>query len=121
MRLLPHPFRLELSASLLSRSEVSLTIQGDALMVAGDLTMNVATEVAAAGVKWLRSAKCLEVCFDFEQVSKASSVAISVLFEWLRACQALQITVRSIVLSAPLKRLASLAELDALTSSSVSA
>ena len=73
--------------SLLSRSEVSLTIQGDALMVAGDLTMNVATEVAAAGVKWLRSAKCLEVCFDFEQVSKASSVAISVLFEWLRACQ----------------------------------
>ena len=50
--------------SLLSRSEVSLTIQGDALMVAGDLTMNVATEVAAAGVKWLRSAKCLEVCFD---------------------------------------------------------
>ena len=107
--------------SLLSRSEVSLTIQGDALMVAGDLTMNVATEGAAAGVKWLRSAKCLEVCFDFEQVSKASSVAISVLFEWLRACQALQITVRSIVLSAPLKRLASLAELDALTSSSVSA
>lgn len=102
--------------SLLSRSEVSLTVQGDTLMVTGDLAMSAAAELAAAGVKWLRGMECSEVCFDFSQVSKASSVAISVLFEWLRACQALGVTVRSIVLSAPLERLASLAELNALTS-----
>ncbi|GGC81566.1 STAS domain-containing protein [Vreelandella lutescens] len=102
--------------SLLSRSEVSLTVQGDTLVATGDLTMSAAAEVAAAGVKWLRGAQYSEVCFDFGQVNKASSVAISVLFEWLRACQALEVTVRSIVLSAPLERLASLAELDALTS-----
>lgn len=102
--------------SLLSRSEVSLTVQGETLLATGDLVISAAAEVAAAGVKWLRGTEHSEVCFDFGQISKASSVAISVLFEWLRACHALNVTVRSIVLSAPLERLASLAELDALSS-----
>ncbi|WP_404374860.1 STAS domain-containing protein [Vreelandella aquamarina] len=101
--------------SLLARPEVSLNARSDSLEVAGDVTMNAAAEVAAAGVKWLRSAGCQEVGFDFRQVSKASSVAISVLFEWLRACQALDISVRAVTLSPPLQRLASLAELGALT------
>lgn len=107
--------------SLLSRPEVTLAVQGDTLVAVGDLAMSAATDVAACGVKWLRQSECSEVRFDFGQITKASSVALSVLFEWLRTCQALRITVRSIVLSVPLQRLASLAELEALTSSSVSA
>lgn len=107
--------------SLLSRSEVTLSVQDDTLLVAGDLVMSAAADVAARGVQWLRESERSSVRLDFAQISKASSVALSVLFEWLRACQALQITVRSIVLSPPLQRLASLAELDALTARDVSA
>tara|TARA_B100002019_G_scaffold233131_1_gene207079 strand:+ start:760 stop:1098 length:339 start_codon:yes stop_codon:yes gene_type:complete len=105
--------------SLLSRPEVTLSAQGDSLMVAGDLTMSVAADVAARGVQWLRQSDHSEVCLDFAKINKASSAALSVLFEWLRACQALQVKVRSIVLSPPLQRLASLAELDTLVSQDV--
>ncbi|WP_083005792.1 STAS domain-containing protein [Halomonas sp. GT] len=103
--------------TLLSTPHVSLNAQSCALAVEGDLNVNAAADVAAAGVKWLESARLTDVVLDFSGVSKASSAAISVLFEWLRACHSLRIVVTSIALSAPLERLTSLAELDALIGS----
>ncbi|RUR32368.1 STAS domain-containing protein [Vreelandella andesensis] len=103
--------------TLLSTPHVSLTAQSCTLGVQGDLNVNAAAEVAAAGVKWLESAHLTEVALNFAEVSKASSAAISVLFEWLRACHSLGIVVTSIALSTPLERLTSLAELDALIDS----
>ncbi|UYO74116.1 STAS domain-containing protein [Halomonas qinghailakensis] len=103
--------------TLLSTSHVSLIAQANTLSVNGDLTVNAAADVAAVGVKWLESAQLTEVTLDFFGVTRASSAAISVLFEWLRACHLLGVVVTSIMLSAPLERLTSLAELDALIKS----
>ncbi|NDL69611.1 STAS domain-containing protein [Vreelandella alkaliphila] len=102
---------------LLAQPNLSLTAQSHSLVIKGDVHVNAAAEVAAAGVKWLKKAALTNVAFDFSGVNKASSAAISVLFEWLRACHSQGIVVQSIALSAPLERLASLAELDALIKS----
>lgn len=99
---------------LLSRSSVSLEALEQTLKVSGEVDVNAAAELAAAGIKWLKSNGLSDVVFDFTGVSTASSVVISVLFEWLRTCHQLQIVVKAIALSAPLARLASLAELDEL-------
>lgn len=99
---------------LLSQPSVSLEVQGRALKVSGDVDVKAAAELAAVGVKWLKASDLDEAAFDFTGVSIASSVAISVLFEWIRTCNSQQIAIESIVLSAPLMRLASLAELDEL-------
>ncbi|WP_404470925.1 STAS domain-containing protein [Vreelandella venusta] len=99
---------------LLSQSSVSLEAHGHTLKVRGDVDVNAAAELAAAGVKWLKASAIDETAFDFTDVSVASSVAISVLFEWMRTCHRQQIAIASILLSAPLMRLASLAELDEL-------
>lgn len=99
---------------LLSQPSVSLEVQGRTLKVSGDVDVIAAAELAAAGVKWLKASGLDEAAFDFTAVSMASSVAISVLFEWMRTCSRQKIAIESIVLSAPLMRLASLAELDEL-------
>lgn len=99
---------------LLSQSSVTLEALERALKVTGDVDVNAAAELAAVGVKWLKASALDGVAFDFTGVSMASSVAISVLFEWMRTCNSQQIAVESILLSAPLMRLASLAELDEL-------
>lgn len=100
--------------ALLSRPSVALHVNECTLVVSGDVDLNAAAELAAVGVKWLENSELKEVAFNFSAVSKASSVAISVLFEWMRICNRRQMTIQSIVLSAPLQRLASLAELDEL-------
>ncbi len=102
---------------LLAQPNLSLTAQSHTLVVKGDVHVNAAAEMAAAGVKWLQTTALTGVAFDFADVTKASSAAISVLFEWLRACHARGIVIQSITLSSPLERLASLAELDALIKS----
>ncbi|RUR57146.1 STAS domain-containing protein [Vreelandella populi] len=99
---------------LLSQSLVDLEAEQSTLRVVGDVGMAGAAELAAAGKKWLEATDEKSVTFDFSGVQKASSAIISVLFEWLRTCQAQGIAVSAVMLSAPLERLASLSELDAL-------
>ncbi|MGE6605905.1 STAS domain-containing protein [Halomonas sp. NPDC076908] len=98
--------------ALFTHPSVSLNVEDAVLFVVGDVNVTLAADLAAIGVKWLQATEHTSVIFDFNQVNKASSVAISVLFEWLRACQTRDIDVQAIHFSAPLRRLASLAELD---------
>lgn len=98
--------------ALFSSPSVNVSVKDTTVSVVGDVDVTLAAELAASGVKWLQATEHTSVIFDFNQVNKASSVAISVLFEWLRACQTRDIDVQAIHFSAPLRRLASLAELD---------
>ncbi|WP_447893550.1 STAS domain-containing protein [Vreelandella sp. GE22] len=97
---------------LVTQDGVTLDQQGATLFLQGGLTMNAAAQVAAAGTLWLEQSASTPVTLDFTGVETASSVALSVLFEWLRTCGQRAITVERIALSPPLMRLASLAELD---------
>ena len=99
---------------LLSQSQVSLKAEQGTLYVAGDAGMATAAELAAVGNKWLKATELNAVALDFSGVQKASSAVISVLFEWLRTCQAREITVSGVTLSAPLERLTSLSEIESL-------
>lgn len=99
---------------LMSQAQVDLEAEHNTLRVIGDVGMPAAAELAAAGKKWLEASEEQNVVFDFSGVQKASSAVISVLFEWLRICQTKGIGVSAVMLSAPLERLASLSELDAL-------
>lgn len=98
--------------ALFSHPDVNVTAEDATLRVVGDVDVTLAADLAVSGIKWLHATQNRVVTLDFSQVNKASSVAISVLFEWLRACQAGGIKVQAIYFSAPLQRLASLAELD---------
>ncbi|MGP9765626.1 STAS domain-containing protein [Halomonas sp. AOP13-D3-9] len=100
--------------ALFSHPGVTVSVEDATLLVVGDVEVTVAADLAASGVKWLKHTELTTISFDFSRVEKASSVAISVLFEWLRICQQRGIQVQFIHFSAPLRRLASLAELDAL-------
>lgn len=100
--------------ALFSRPGVTVSEENATLLVAGDVEVTLAADLAASGVKWLKQTELTTISLDFSRVEKASSVAISVLFEWLRICRRRGIQVQAIHLSAPLHRLASLAELDAL-------
>lgn len=99
---------------LLSHAGLTLETQASVLKVTGDVSLNTAAELAAVGAKWLKTSGRRNIVLDFSGVLTASSVAISVLFEWLRICYRQTIDVEAIVLSEPLTRLASLAELDEL-------
>ena len=99
---------------LFSLSGLTVDSVDASLQVAGDVDVTSAADLAASGVKWLKQTELTSIAFDFSRVERASSVAISVLFEWLRICQKRGIQVQTILFSAPLRRLASLAELDAL-------
>jgi phospholipid transport system transporter-binding protein len=98
--------------ALFSRSSITADVEGATLKVVGDVDVTLAADLAASGVKWLRHTELTSIAFDFSGVEKATSVTISVLFEWLRVCQQRSIRVQSIRFSEPLIRLASLAELD---------
>lgn len=100
--------------ALFSRPGVTVSEENATLVVTGDVEVSLAAELAASGVKWLKQTELTTISLDFSRVEKASSVAISVLFEWLRTCRRRGIQVQAILLSVPLNRLASLAELDAL-------
>lgn len=100
--------------ALLSRPGVSLQALERTLVVSGEVDVNAAADLAAAGIQWLTKSSLNAVVLDFSAVPNASSVAISVLFEWLRSCQRQRINIEAIALSAPLQRLTSLAELDEL-------
>ena len=100
--------------ALFSRPDVTVSVEGATLVVEGDVEVNLAADLAASGVKWLKHTGLTSVSLDFSRVEKASSAAISVLFEWLRICRQRGIQIQAILFSAPLRRLASLAELDAL-------
>lgn len=93
---------------------VSLRQQADGLSVEGDVDIASAAALAAEGSRWLSSQQPETVAFDFSKVVTPRNVALSVLLQWLRTCHRYRVRVTSIVLSAPLQRLAELAELDAL-------
>ena len=97
---------------LLSRDHLKLTADSRRLAVVGSVATEEAAELAAVGVAWLNQHVPEGVELDLTGVDDASSAALSVLFEWLRACRRSQVGINRIALSAPLKRLASLAELD---------
>ncbi|SHL98628.1 STAS domain-containing protein [Vreelandella subglaciescola] len=100
--------------TLFSRQGVSLAAQDNALEASGNLSENAAAALADAGERWLEHSGQPALTLDFRGVDRASSAAISVLLQWLRACRRRQLTIEQILLSAPLRRLASLTELDAL-------
>ncbi|MBL1266814.1 MAG: STAS domain-containing protein [Halomonas sp.] len=100
--------------ALFSRPGVTVSVENATLLVEGDVEVTLAADLAASGVKWLKHTELTSVSFDFSRVGKASSAAISVLFEWLRICRQRGIQIQTILFSAPLHRLASLAELDTL-------
>ncbi|AJY51163.1 MULTISPECIES: STAS domain-containing protein [Halomonadaceae] len=100
--------------TLFSGPGVTVDAEDATLQVVGDVDVTLAADLAASGVAWLKQAELTSLTLDFSRVEKASSAAISVLFEWLRACRQREIKVQAIRFSAPLRRLASLAELDAL-------
>lgn len=94
--------------------EVSLHQQAGSLSVKGDVDIASASALAAEGTRWLLDHHPETVVFDFSEVITPRNVALSVLLQWLRTCHQHRIRVMSIALSAPLQRLAELAELDAL-------
>ncbi len=98
--------------ALFSHPSVTVSFEDATLLVVGDVDVTLAADLAASGVKWLNHTELTSITLDFSRVEKASSVAISVLFEWLRVCQQRTIQVQAIYFSAPLRRLASLAELN---------
>ena len=98
--------------ALFSHPSVTVSVDGATISVVGDVDVTLAADLAAGGVKWLNHTELTAIKLDFSHVEKASSVAISVLFEWLRICQQRTIQVQAIYFSEPLRRLASLAELD---------
>lgn len=100
--------------ALFSRPGVTVNVANATLLVEGDVEVTLAADLAASGVKWLKHTELTSISLDFSRVEKASSAAISVLFEWLRICRQRGIQIQTILFSAPLRRLTSLAELDTL-------
>lgn len=98
--------------TLFSQQGVSLTAQDKALEVSGSLSEGAAAALADAGEHWLEHSGQSALTLDFRGVDRASSAAISVLLQWLRACRRRQLTVEQVLLSEPLRRLSSLTELD---------
>jgi len=94
--------------------DVSLCQRADGLSVQGDVDVTSAAALAAEGSRWLAAHHPAAITFDFSEVDTPRNVALSVLLQWLRICHQHRINVISITLSAPLMRLAELAELDAL-------
>ena len=99
---------------LFSRQGVQLEQRGDTLWVSGDVDATTAAGVAAAGNQWLAGTANRELNINLEKVGKASSAALSILLQWVRTCRQREIALLSVALSLPLRRLADLAELDAL-------
>lgn len=104
---------------LFSHQGVQLEQHADTLWVSGDVDATTAAGVAAAGNQWLENTANRELNINFEKVGKASSAALSILLQWVRSCRQRGIVLLSVALSSPLKRLAVLAELDALLTFSV--
>ncbi|WNK21401.1 STAS domain-containing protein [Halomonas piscis] len=100
--------------TLFSRRGVALAAVGEALVVSGDLGTGVAAALADTGERWLERAEAASLTLDLSGVERASSAAISVLLQWLRVCRRRGVVVSEVRLSAPLRRLTTLAELDAL-------
>ncbi|WP_075879129.1 STAS domain-containing protein [Vreelandella massiliensis] len=101
-------------SALFSEQDVVLEQYEQTLSLSGDVGTSVAADLAAAGGEWIKGTSLDALRINFDGVEKASSAALSVLLQWLRMCQQRHINVISVSLSAPLQRLADLAELDAL-------
>ncbi len=99
---------------LFSHQGVALEQRGNTLWVSGGVDATTAAALAAAGSQWLVSTSIRELRISFEGVDKASSAALSVLLEWLRISRQYSLDVVAVELSAPLRRLANLAELETL-------
>jgi len=101
-------------SKLFSHQGVELEQRGDTLWVSGGVDATTAAALAAAGSQWLANTSSRELRISFEGVDKASSAALSVLLEWMRISRQYSLSIVSVELSAPLRRLADLAELETL-------
>ena len=105
---------------LFSHHGVELEQRDDTLWVSGGVDATTAAALTAAGSQWLANTSSHELRISFEGVDKASSAALSVLLEWMRVSRHYSLNVVSVDLSAPLRRLADLAELEILLEFSAS-
>lgn len=99
---------------------IELDHHDQTLWVTGPVGATTAAALAAAGNAWLASTSSRALHINFESVDMASSAALSVLLEWMRVSRQYSLCIESVALSAPLRRLADLAELETLLMSSAS-
>ncbi|MHB0774366.1 STAS domain-containing protein [Halomonas sp. WWR20] len=101
---------------LLDREDGRLEVCDDCrLTVSGEADFETAAPLAAAGNEWLRKQSAsTHVTLDLTGVERASSAVLSVLLEWIRTAKTHGVTIASVSLSAPLARLAAIAELECL-------
>lgn len=101
-------------SKLFSHQGVELEQRGDILWVSGGVDAATAAALASAGSQWLANTSSRELRISFEGVDKASSAALSVLLEWMRISRQYSLSIVSVDLSVPLRRLADMAELETL-------
>ncbi|WP_346798883.1 STAS domain-containing protein [Halomonas sp. Bachu 37] len=95
-----------------SRLEVN---EPDTIMVVGDVHVLAASRLAEAGNDWLSQLpREGHVVLDFSRVEKASTAALSVLLQWVRAARRRHLSITAIILSSPLRRLSALADITPL-------
>ncbi|MEA3251269.1 MAG: STAS domain-containing protein [Pseudomonadota bacterium] len=100
---------------LLDRDDVRLVVEDQALIASGEADFDVAASLAESGCEWLGAQAVGSVVrFDLSGVDRASSVAISVMLEWLRCARERGLKIESVRLSEPLARVTSLAGIDQL-------
>ncbi|GHC20146.1 STAS domain-containing protein [Aidingimonas halophila] len=100
---------------LLNAQGARLSAMEQRLVVSGDVDFDVATVIADAGRQWLVACPPNgEIELDFGGVDRVSSAALSVMLEWMRCAVDAGLTVRTVILSPPLRRLTEVASLDAL-------
>lgn len=101
-------------SKLFSHQGVELEQRGNTLWISGDVDATTAAGLASAGSQWLANTTSRELRVSFEGVDKASSAALSVLLEWMRVSRQHSLSIVSVDLSTPLRRLADMAELETL-------
>ncbi|GAB2796113.1 hypothetical protein GCM10027040_23180 [Halomonas shantousis] len=101
---------------LLDRDDARLEVCDEhRLTVSGEADFESAAHLAAAGREWLQKQPSeTPVSLDLRGVVRPSSAVLSVLLEWIRTAKARDLVIESVLLSAPLARLTSIAELDCL-------
>jgi len=100
---------------LLEHRDSRLAADAGRLAVSGEVDFAGAAAMAEAGSQWLAEQPAgSEVVFDLQGVGRVSSAALSVLLEWMRQARDAEVTVSAVYLSASLRRLTRVAELDTL-------
>lgn len=100
-----------MSETLYGDDVVTLKARDAALYLKGAPGFDNASDLATAGIDWLKGYDGTQVSFNLCGVSRTSSATISVLLEWLRVAQAKKLEVDRITLSDSMRELIEMAEL----------